>query len=142
MTDSTWKVDNKFIPKFIPNNLKWFEHDGLDTWYLQNKCNEFLEDTDSHLKYRQMINFDITKNGVTKKTIEQYNTIDHDEIKKYPAKEQDQIMSSIFHNAKRNDMIIQKKTIDADFNKSLYCQRDVVDLLKNYVMICMLFVGS
>ena len=23
------KVDNVFVPKFIPNNLKWYEHEGL-----------------------------------------------------------------------------------------------------------------
>ena len=40
--------DNKFIPKYVPNNLKWCERDGLDTWYLQNKCNVFLIDTDEH----------------------------------------------------------------------------------------------
>ena len=37
--DLTWEVDNKFIPKCVPNDLKWYERDGLDTWYLQNKCN-------------------------------------------------------------------------------------------------------
>ena len=26
------KVDNVFVPKFIPNNLKWYECDGLNTW--------------------------------------------------------------------------------------------------------------
>ena len=26
------KVDNKFIPKFVPNDLKWYEPDGLNTW--------------------------------------------------------------------------------------------------------------
>ena len=45
-------ADNVFIPKYVPNNLKWYERDGFDTWYLQNKCIEFLEDTDLHLKQR------------------------------------------------------------------------------------------
>ena len=47
---ATWKVDNTFAPKFIPDNLKWYERDGLETWYQRNKCSEFLEDTDSHFK--------------------------------------------------------------------------------------------
>ena len=34
------KFDNPFIPKYIPNDLPQCEKDGLDTWYLQNKCNE------------------------------------------------------------------------------------------------------
>ena len=91
MAKSTGKGDNVFIHKYVPNNLKWYERDGLDTWYLQNKCNEFLEDTDLHLKQRQIVNFDLIKNGVSERTIKQYSQIDHDEIKTYPAKYQDQI---------------------------------------------------
>ena len=41
---ATWKVDNTFVPKFLPNNLKWYERDGLEMLYLHNKCSEFLED--------------------------------------------------------------------------------------------------
>ena len=115
---ATWKVDNTFVPKFVPDNLKWYERDGLETWYLRNKCSEFLEDTDSHFKYRKIVNFDIINIGekMAKLTLMQYRTIDHDEIKKYPEKEQ--IMSSIFRNANRKDMIIEKRTIDTHFNRT------------------------
>lgn len=61
MVESTWEVDNVFFSKYVPNNLKWYEHDGLDTWYLQNKSNEFLENTDLHFKQRKVVNFDIIK---------------------------------------------------------------------------------
>ena len=37
------KVDNRFIPTYSPNDLQWYEKDGFDTWYLQNKCNDFLK---------------------------------------------------------------------------------------------------
>ena len=115
-----WKVDNTFVPKFIPDNLKWYECDGLETWYLRNKCSEFLEDSNSHFKNRKMVNFDIINNGekMAKKSLMQYRTIDHDEIKKYPEKEQEQIMSSIFRNANSKDMIIEKRTIDTHFNRT------------------------
>ena len=53
---------------------------------------------------------------MAKQTLMQYRTIDHDEIKKYPVKEQ--IMSSIFRNANRKDMIIKKRTIDTHFNRN------------------------
>lgn len=26
---NTWEVDNTFIPQYVPNDLKWFERDGL-----------------------------------------------------------------------------------------------------------------
>ena len=41
------KLDNQFSPKYIPSYLKWYERDGLDTWYLEGKCKDFLEDTDA-----------------------------------------------------------------------------------------------
>ena len=53
---------------------------------------------------------------MAKQTLMQYRTIDHDEIKKYPEKEQ--IMSSIFRNANRKDMIIEKRTIDTHFSRT------------------------
>ena len=28
---NTWQFDNKFLPTFVPENLKWFERDGLET---------------------------------------------------------------------------------------------------------------
>ena len=58
-----WKVGNTFVPKFIPDNLKWYELDGLETWYFHNKC-EFLEDTDLHFKNGKIVNFDIINNVI------------------------------------------------------------------------------
>ena len=65
--DLTWEVDNKFIPKCVPNDLKWYERDGLDPWYLQNKFNEFINNTDSYFKRMKITNFDLIKNDVPKK---------------------------------------------------------------------------
>ena len=31
------KVDNTFVPKFVSNNVSWYDRDGLNTWYEQNK---------------------------------------------------------------------------------------------------------
>ena len=111
------KLDNTFVPKHIPDNLKWYKRDGLETWYLRNKCSEFLEDTNSHFRNRKKGNFDTINYGdkMAKQTLMQYRTIDDDEIKKYPEKEQEQIMSSIFRNANRKDLIIEKRTIDTYF---------------------------
>ena len=73
----TWKVDNNFVPPFFPKDLKWFEKDGLETWYSRNKCEEFLENTDLHFKHRKIINFDMIKNDITDKKIKQYQQIDN-----------------------------------------------------------------
>ena len=111
----TWEMDNVFVLKYVPNDLKQYEKDGLGTWYRQNKCEEFLSDTDAHFKRRTIINFDIIKNDVGKNKLKQYQTIDHDEIKNYPPHFQYQIRSSIFRNLTRQDMNIQKETIKEYF---------------------------
>ena len=41
--------------------------------------------------------------------------IGHYEIMKYPEREREEIMSSIFRNSKRRDMLIRKETIHEHF---------------------------
>ena len=63
-------------------------------------------------------------NNVDEQTKEQYQTIDHDKIKQYPAQFPEQICSSIFRNSQRKDMHIEKKTINEHFpNKKLSFSR-------------------
>ena len=103
--DLTSEADNNFIPKYTPGNLKWYEKDGLDTWYLRNKCEDFLKNTDLHF----------TERKVGEETKNQYQTIDHEEIKRYPVQYQEQICPSFFRNPDRKDMYIEKKTINEHF---------------------------
>ena len=105
----TWEVDNTFIPKYAPNNLKWYEKDGLETWYRQNKCNEFLNNTYEYFKKMRITNFDIIKNEVTEDKMKQYQTIDHEEFRHYPSHLQEQLCSSIVPNSHRQGMHIEKK---------------------------------
>ena len=85
------KFDNCFIPKYITNNLPWYVRDGLDTWYLQNKCNDILRDTDEHFKAMEIVNFDLIKNNVSEDKKKQYQQIDHHEIMGYPSKVREEI---------------------------------------------------
>ena len=66
-----FRNDNTFIPKYVPDNLKWYEKDGLDTWYLKNKCDDFLMNTDEHFENMHIVNFDTIKNNVPKEKIKQ-----------------------------------------------------------------------
>ena len=61
------KFDNQFVPKYILTDLKWYERDGLDTWYLQGKGKDLLENTNEHFKHMKIVNFDIINNTVTEK---------------------------------------------------------------------------
>ena len=88
--------DNKFIPKYVPNDLKWYEKDGLDTWYLQNKCADLLMDTDEHFKKMKVVNFDMIKNKGSQEKLKQYHLVDHQEIMHYLPHIREEIFSSIF----------------------------------------------
>ena len=107
------KVDNIFVQKFIPNDLKWYERGGLDTWYLEGKCKDFLENTDRHFEQMKIINFYIL--SVSKKGLKQYQQIDHQMVMSYPAKERKEIFSSIFRNVGRNDMNVTKESVNKHF---------------------------
>ena len=109
-----WESDNVFVPKYVPNTLKWFERDGLET--NQNKSEEFLANTDLHFAKRKIVNFDIIKNDVSKTKLEQYQLTDHDEIKNYVPQFQEQIRSSILRNSNREVMNISKETIKEHFS--------------------------
>ena len=94
-----FRNENKFIPKYVPNDLKWQEKDGLDTCYLQNKCADFLMDTDEHFKKMKVVNFDMVKNEVSQEKIKQYHLIDHQEIMYYLPHIHEEIFSQIFRNS-------------------------------------------
>ena len=107
----TFRNDNKFVPKYFSNDLKWYERHSLDTWYLQNKCNDFLNDTDKQFKQAKIINFDMIENNESKQKRKQYQTLDHHEIMHYPLQLRVQICFSLFRNRNRKDMHIKKETI-------------------------------
>ena len=111
------KVDNTFAPKFASKNVPRYEKDRLNTWYEQSKCNDFLEDQDEHFQKLQINNFDLifNKNKFSNHKIKQYQTIDHNEIMKYPERTRDQIVSSTFRNSRRQDMFIQEDTVHEHF---------------------------
>ena len=82
------------------------------------------------------------KNDITNKKIKQYQQIDHDEIKKYLPNDQQQIMSSIFRNANRKDMNIEKRTINEHFsNKKSVARRKFLKKCKDdFYVQCWYFV--
>ena len=80
---------NNYVPGYVPENLPWYERDGLLTWYDQAKCKEFLEDPDVHFKNKKIVNFDIIDKSIRGEKIpendlENYQTVKMDRVKKYP----------------------------------------------------------
>ena len=112
---------NTYIPEYVSDNLKWYERDGLDTWYKKNMCDEFLEDTDSYFHTTQIVNFDIIRNqkAITKNKLEQYHTVSYDAIKKYPSTEQARITSSIFRNIDRSYLHVTPAVGKSHFHENI-----------------------
>ena len=118
---------NTYIPEYVPDNLKWYERDRLDTWYKKNKCDEFLEDTDRYFHTAQIINFDIIGNQkqLPKNKLKQYQTVNYDTIKKYPFVEQARITSSIFQSIDGSDLHVMPTVVKNHFNKNNIPQKSV-----------------
>ena len=83
-----------------------------------------------------MINHNLSKNK-----IQQYQTIDHDVLKQYLPNHQETIRSSIFRNAKHEDMSMSKKQYNNILKVIMYLLVEVVSS-KKLKMICMLSVGN
>lgn len=41
---------NNYIPKYVPDNLKWFQSDGLMTSIDKLKYDNFIRNIDEHFK--------------------------------------------------------------------------------------------
>ena len=50
------KPANSYVPKYVPENLPWFERDGLMTWYHQGKCSDFLRDANQQAVGQNLLN--------------------------------------------------------------------------------------
>ena len=79
-----------YVPKFVLDNLPWYERDGLMTWYGQWKCEDFLRDTDKHFKEAKTINFDIIYRKIRDEVVPPdllnfYETVNEKTISQYPS---------------------------------------------------------
>ena len=91
---------NTFIQKYVSSDLKWYECDGLLTWYDQRKCKDFLRDTDSHFKQTKIINFDkihreCRGKQVPKDVLVGYQTVRDNDVLSYPENEQKKLLSRL-----------------------------------------------
>ena len=45
---------NKYIPKYVPEDLPWYERNGLLIYIDQLKYKDFISDPDAHIKNTQV----------------------------------------------------------------------------------------
>ena len=78
--------DNDYIPKYVPEDLPWYEREGLLTYIDQMKYKEFISDPDAAVKNTKVINFDMiyTQCGGTPRTHSDnfYQTVREKDVKK------------------------------------------------------------
>ena len=113
--DLTWQFDNEFVLLYIPPNVKYLERDELETWYRQNKCQEFLENTEKYFAQRKIMNFHMINEKLDKKTIQHYQTVDNKKIERFLIDYHNQIRSSIFRNIQRDGLHVKMSTVKITF---------------------------
>ena len=85
------------------------------TWYDEQKCEDFLRDTDKHFKEAKIINFDVIYREIRGKVVPPdllkfYQTVNEKTISQYLSSEKDNIRSSAFRTD-RKDIYFEKKPL-------------------------------
>ena len=111
-------IANKYVLDCVPIDLRWYERDGLLTWYDQIKCKRFLEDPDRHFNNTKIVNFNIVNKCVRgeevfEQTLTNYQTVLKKEVFEYPIKDREKIMSAALSSCiKRNDVFVSKELVN------------------------------
>ena len=85
-------VAMKYVPGFVSSDVKWYERDGLLTWYDQMKYERFLQDVNNHFANIKIVNFEIINKWikgeeVSEWTLRNYQTVQKAEVFGYPIAE-------------------------------------------------------
>ena len=109
-----------YVPPFVPQDLPWYERDGLMMWYVQGKCQEFLRDTDRHFNKTKIVNFDIIHKQccgevVPNELLKYYQTVNQTRVSEYPSDDQENILSSTFRTNRQDIYFEKKKIIEKHF---------------------------
>ena len=109
---------NKYVPEFVPSDLKWYERGGLMTWYDQVMCEQFLEDVNKYFSETKIVNFDminksIKGEGISEGVLRDYQTVHKKDVFNYPIHQREKIMSAALRSyIQRNDVFISTELVD------------------------------
>ena len=82
---------SSYIPPYIKDNLKWYEKEGLITYFQQREYQEFKKDRDAYINETKILNFDIIhhmcRGDKLEKTIKEHNTVKKEKLKQMPPSE-------------------------------------------------------
>ena len=124
------------IPKYIPKNLKQYERDGLDTWYLEGKSNDFLQVTDYYFNTVKVVNFDMIFNKSSLTEVINYKRINFNHIKDYPEPNQIKIKQSINRNIKKGNFHVKREHVPKLFVKDQFQNKKLAVGSGRFLKIC------
>ena len=104
---------NKYIPEYVPSDLKWYERDGLLTYIDQSKHEHFTKDLDGYLKKAEVVNFDIIHNQCrgtcSQSSDKHYQTVRTSDVKKMLQKERKKAVGA-YLRSERKDLGVKKSS--------------------------------
>ena len=112
-----------YVPHFVLQDLPWYEHDGLMTWYNQAKCLDILRDTDRDFNETKIVNCDIIHKQcrgevVPNELLKYYQTVNQTRVSEFPSDDQEKILSSAFRTDRKDIYFERKKLLKNIFKKT------------------------
>ena len=118
-----------YIPRYVKDNLKWYEKEGLITYFDQLKYKEFKKDRDAYINETKITNFDIIhhecRGDKLEKTIKEHNTIKKEKLKQLPPSEKYAAVAACFRSSNKN-IVVEKSVAKEHFscNNSNICRTE------------------
>ena len=102
---------NKYIPKYVPEDLPWNEKNGLLSYKDQLKYKDFISDPNAHIKNTQVINFEMIHAQCRGEPRTHYNkyfqTVTQEDVKKMHEKDKKKSVGACLRSP-RNDILLRK----------------------------------
>ena len=107
----------RYIPPYVKENLKWYEKEGLITYFQQLEYKEFKRDRDAYINQTKILNFDIIhhicRGDKLEKTIKEHNTVKKENLKQMPPSEKYAAVAACFRSSNKN--IFVEKTVAKEY---------------------------
>ena len=102
---------NRYIPKYVQPNLKWYERDGLLTSIDCSKYEQFERNRDTYLKNAEIINFDIIHHLCRGDKLEgsyrQYRIVLNSHVDNMPSEDK-KLPLATYMRCPRHDLYVQR----------------------------------
>ena len=102
---------NRYIPKYVEPNLKWYKRDGLLTSIDRSKYEQFERNRDTYSKNAEIINFDIihhlNRGDKLEGSYRQYKTVLNSHIDNTPSEDKELALAACMR-CPRHDLYVQR----------------------------------